>query len=155
MDELLQKSLTRGLEGKYSHIDPLEAIEGIDVSLARKKVEGATHTIWQLLHHIVVWQEIFIENIKGKEANWQPTDNWPSEETMEVDENFYKLLDRYKEGIKEIKELIKTIDFYKMLSFWEDDPVIQFIIIAITHNSYHIGQIMSIKRSEEAKLLKE
>ena len=142
----LQKSLGKGLNGAHSHINPLEAISDLDANIARTRIKGVNHSIWELLHHIVVWQNIFIENIKGNNPDWENVENWPTEESMERDDNFNVLLKRYQEGFREIENLINTVDLSKTSPYWKDDPILQFVVVAITHNSYHIGQIMAIKR---------
>jgi uncharacterized damage-inducible protein DinB len=146
MLEFIQKSLVKGLKGAYSHINPLEAILDSDASIARTKVEGVNHSIWEILHHIVVWQEIFIENIKGNNPDWENPGDWLTEESMQNDDDFSKLLQRYRGGFKELENLITTVDMSSTSPYWKDDPILQFIVVAITHNSYHIGQIMAIKR---------
>ena len=144
MKEIVESSLKKGLIGAHSHINPLEAISDIDASLARKRLMDNSHSIWEILYHIVIWQDIFIENIKGNEANWE-VNSWPVENEMQSDEDFENLKGRFKRGLKEIKELIKSVNLAEQLSFWHNDPVLQFAVVAITHNSYHIGQIMYLK----------
>jgi uncharacterized damage-inducible protein DinB len=99
------------------------------------------------LFHIVFWQNIFIENIKGNNPKWDDKGSWPTEEHMQNDGNFEELKARFKEGIEEIEQLIETVDFKERLDFWKKEPIMQFIIVAITHNSYHIGQIIILKNT--------
>lgn len=147
MLESVRDSLTNGLNGANSHIAPLKAISGIDPSLARKKLEHYPHNIWELLHHIVVWQDVLIENLKGNNPDWKGVQNWPTEESMQVEKNFYDLLERYKEGLKELDALTKTVELTRPMSEEYKDPIIHLVIVAITHNSYHLGQIMLLKKS--------
>ena len=118
--------------------------------IARKKIEGFQHCIWDLLHHIVTWQEVVIDSITDKEIDWDninQNQNWPTNETKNKDENFNKLLARFKNDLQRIKDLIKTVDFSKPIASWDDNPVMQALMVAITHNSYHFGQIMALKRA--------
>lgn len=147
MLESVRDSLANGLNGANSHIAPLKAISGIDSCLARKKLEPYPHNIWELLHHIVVWQDVLIKNLKGYNPDWKGVQNWPTEESMQVEENFYDLLERYKEGLKELDALTKTVDLTRPMSEEYEDPIIHLVIVAITHNSYHLGQIMLLKKS--------
>ena len=147
MLESVRDSLTNGLNGANSHISPLKAISDIDSSLARKKLEPYPHNIWELLHHIVVWQDVLIENLKGNNPDWKGVQNSPTEESMQVEENFYYLRERYKEGLKELDALTRKVDLTRPMSEEYKDPIIHLAIVAINHNSYHLGQIMLLKKS--------
>ena len=146
MLEIVLNSLKKGLAGAHSHINPLKAINELDISIdqARQKIEGL-HSIWEILFHLVFWQDIFIENIKGNDAKWDDKGSWPTEEHLQKDENFQKLKERFIEGLKEVEVLIEEVNLKDRLPFWHNNPVLQFIVILITHNSYHIGQIMILK----------
>ena len=52
---------------------------------------------------------------------------------------------RAHKGLKEVEVLIEEVNLKDRLPFWHNNPVLQFIVILITHNSYHIGQIMILK----------
>jgi uncharacterized damage-inducible protein DinB len=150
MKEILQDSFIKSLEGHYSHIDPEKALSGLNPELARKKIEGFQHSIWDLLHHIATWQGVVIDSITDKEIDWDninQNQNWPTDETKRKDENFDLLLLRFKEDLRKIKDLTKTVDFSNPISSWNDKPVIQALMVAITHNSYHFGQILTLKRA--------
>ena len=145
MKEIIENSLRKGLEGAHSHINPLDAILDIGASLARKRLMDNSHSIWEILYHLIIWQDIFTQNIKGTEANWD-VNSWPTEDEMKLDEDFEQLKERFKKGWKEIEGLIESVDLSEQLSFGNNDPIMQFAIVAITHNSYHIGQIMYLKK---------
>lgn len=146
MINIIQHSLKNGISGAFSHVNPLEAIANLDLNIARKRLDEVSHSIWEILYHIVFWQDIFIENIKENNPKWDDEKSWLTEKHMQKDENFEQLKERFEEGIEEIGKLIDTVDLEKKLSFWENEPILQFIVVAITHNSYHIGQIMVIKK---------
>ncbi len=145
MLEQIQNSLKKGLAGAHSHINPLDAISDIDADLARKRLNEDSHSIWDILYHLVIWQDIFIENIKGKEADWE-VQSWLTNESKLENEEFYNLKEKFKAGLLELKNLIEYVNLAEGLSFWHNDPVVQFVVVAITHNSYHTGQILYLKK---------
>ncbi|MCE7742161.1 MAG: DinB family protein [Candidatus Heimdallarchaeota archaeon] len=146
MKEAIQYSLKNGLKGAFSHSNPVEAIASLDVSISRKRLAVDSHSIWEILFHIVFWQDIFIENIKGNDPEWDDKGSWPTEEHMEKKENFEQLKVRFKEGIEEIEKLTETVDLEERLIFGDNRPPrLQFVIVAITHNSYHTGQLLILR----------
>lgn len=146
MKDSLQNSLYMGLNGSHSHINPMKAISDLTVNIARKRVNKSSHSIWELLYHLVVWQDILIENIKGNNPDWEGVQSWPTEEIMQTDDEFLSLLRRYQESFRELETLIKTVDLSKPHPFWQEYPILQYVVIAITHTSYHIGQIIATKK---------
>ena len=146
MLETIKHSLSNSLRGTLSHINPVKAISELDIDIAKTRLTEDTHSIWELLFHTIFWQDIFIENIKGNDPKWEDEGSWPTEEYMQKDENFVKLKNRFKEGVEELERLMKTHDLEEKLKNTRDEPRLQLFIVAITHNSYHTGQIMFLKK---------
>jgi uncharacterized damage-inducible protein DinB len=139
----------RGLVGKGIHIDSKIALKGLSPSLARKKPRDNVHSCWELLHHVVVWQEAMIVAIKGNEVDWDgiaTSNNWPTAEMLAVDSNLSNLLLRFEKGIGEVENLLENLDFNNPMPGWDNDPIIQGINVLLQHNSYHIGQIVIVRK---------
>ncbi|MHA1200747.1 MAG: DinB family protein, partial [Candidatus Heimdallarchaeaceae archaeon] len=117
--------------------------------------EGKSHSIWEILYHIVFWQDIFIENIKGNDPKWDDEGSWLKEEEMQEDRNFKKLQERFKEGKEEIERLIESTNLDEKLVYCRNEPRLQLIIVAITHNSYHTGQILIIRNILKPQVTKQ
>lgn len=141
-----------GLKAENAHGDPLSILEGLTPAVARKKAPGYEHSCWDLLYHTVIWNDIFLNNIKGIEQNWRPEDNWPQSKETLVDENFYRLVQRFKDNIQEVRDLLAkpTLDFKakQKISLHETTelPSLKLFIIILQHISYHTGQIACVKK---------
>ena len=142
----IQFSLKNSFKGALSHINPVKAVTELDIKDARKHISEESHNIWQLLFHAVFWQDMFIENIKGNDPKWDDEGSWPTEEHMQNDENFEKLKNRFKEGVEELEKLMETLDLEEKLPNNRDIPRLQLFTVTITHNSYHVGQIVFLKK---------
>jgi uncharacterized damage-inducible protein DinB len=143
------KMILKGLEGKNTHLPPSKALEGLTPKIARKTPINDDHSSWELLHHIVVWQEGIIEAINGKKVDWQAiskNNNWPTEEYVSDDVNFLNLVDKFTKGLLQAKELAKTVDLTKSMPAWGDAPVLQAFFVLLQHNSYHLGQIVVVRK---------
>ncbi|MFX0212022.1 MAG: DinB family protein, partial [Candidatus Hodarchaeota archaeon] len=110
------------------------------------------YSCWELLHHIVVWQDTIIMQLKGDSLDWneiEKKDNWPTKETMLDDSNYFDLVDRFHTGIEESKRLLTNADFTKTVSLGDGLPelsIIKLFIILLQHTSYHIGQIITVRK---------
>ncbi|MHA2309657.1 MAG: hypothetical protein ACXABJ_10290, partial [Candidatus Heimdallarchaeaceae archaeon] len=61
------------------------------------------------------------------------------------------LLAKFKEDFQKVEELAKSVDFSKPIPSWQDNPSMQAFMVAITHNSYHLGQILVLKKALQSK----
>ena len=154
MKEILQDVLIKSLDGYYSHIDSEKALSGLNSAIARANIADFPHSIWDILHHMVTWQGVVVDSILGKDIDWDnitKNQNWPTEESKKRDENFDALVTKFKEGLQKVKDLIKSVDLSKPIPSWKDNTVLQAIMVAITHNSYHLGQILVLKKALQSK----
>ncbi len=147
-DEIIPMVL-RGLKGKNTHLPPEKALEGLTPEIARTKPPNNYHSCWELLHHTVVWQEAILEAIMGKEVDWKvisDANNWPGEEYLADDSNFINLVEKLTQGFAKAQELAKTVDLTKPMPAWGDAPVLQAFFVLLQHNSYHLGQIVAVRK---------
>ncbi|MFX0015952.1 MAG: DinB family protein [Promethearchaeota archaeon] len=147
-DELIN-AISSGLHGDYTHTDPLFIIKGLTPTIARKKPKKAGHSCWELLHHIVVWQDILLRHIKGEELDWheiESRDNWPTSEALEDDSNFWSLKNKFEADLNEVKTLLNDIDYTKKSKGSPELSTIKLLLVLLQHTSYHIGQIITVSQ---------
>ncbi|MHA2329156.1 MAG: DinB family protein, partial [Candidatus Hodarchaeales archaeon] len=129
-----------GLVGKGIHVDPRATLKELSPAIARKKPNKNVHSCWELLHHIVVWQDAMIEAIKGNDVDWgsiAKATNWSSEDMLVNDINFTNLVLKFEKGIEEARKLIRSVNYNEPMPTWENHPKILSINVLLQHNSYH------------------
>ena len=152
MIEAINEAMVKGLKGGNAHNDPMIILKGLTPQKARKKVEKFNHSCWELLYHTIIWNDIFINNIKGNVQNWDPINNWPTSDEMDDDEKYYVLIQRFENNLQEINNLIYSptmdLDPSRMLSTTMDNKLstIKLFIAILQHISYHMGQIACVRR---------
>ena len=152
MSSTIIDAIIGGLKGEHIHSDPLNIIKDLTPTIARKKAPGYDHSCWDLLYHAVIWNDIFLNNIKGLEQNWRPEDNWPDTKEVEKDENFYTLVQRFKDNLQEVRELLANpnLDFKNTQKIIPQETIelsiVKLFITILQHISYHIGQIACVKK---------
>ena len=149
MQDSIITTFKRGLVGKGIHLDSRKAIKGLTPLIARKKPHNDVHSCWELLHHIVVWQDAIIKAIKGKDVDWDSigkNNNWPSAEMLKQDLNFNNLVVKFDKGIEKVEKLIEKVKFSDPMPGWENHPVFEGISVLLQHNSYHIGQMVVVRK---------
>jgi len=149
MKEQLVKVIINGLHGKNTHVDPKKAIDGLNPTNARNRPDDSNYSCWELLHHIVVWQEAILEAVVGKSVDWKDVSknhNWPSEDYLSKDSNFPNLIEKFFQGITKAEKLANSTDLNKPMPAWDEAPVIQAFVVLLQHNSYHLGQLITTRK---------
>jgi uncharacterized damage-inducible protein DinB len=147
-------SLQRTLEGEPWYGRPVMAmLEEIDPAMAYKKLNKNSHSLADLLYHIIAWAEFTLRRL---------------ERDQEKDDTYFNEIDwraidpavhTWQEGIKQFSNLNQQIIsilqqkddnlLKEMVDFREYN--FRFLMHGyIQHNIYHIGQIAYLKKLLEA-----
>jgi uncharacterized damage-inducible protein DinB len=147
IQDALDETFVEGLSGKHTHVHPTTALRDLLPSLARKRPSDVTHSCWEILHHMVVWQDYTISMLRGEPTDWKTVTKieWPRKEELEDDRGWENLVTRFKNGIKEMKGLIHSVDLSRPLPAWPKGPIGAWVLVALQHNSYHLGQIVMVR----------
>ena len=150
MSKSVRELLLEQLEGKHAHVDFNQAVQGLTYKQAGIKVEGLPHTIWQLIEHIRIsqWDIIdFSKNPDYEEMNW-PDNYWPESPGPESKEQFEESIQAVRKGIEEMRDMIRNPenDLQDPFPHGSGQTLFREAILIIDHNSYHIGQIVQIRR---------
>jgi uncharacterized damage-inducible protein DinB len=148
-NEINRIVLEHSLEGIYAHVSPSRALEALTVELASRKTESFPHTIFQLIEHMIYWQDIFLKYVfktdfvkpehasDGWTANGAPKDE---KELKESVEKFLKGIDKTKRFVKNVDDNSRTIKHGK-----NDLDVYDVLHSLASHNSYHLGQVVMLR----------
>lgn len=128
-----------------------EALKDLTEDQFNFKSDSRTHSIRELVNHLIFWNERWLLRIRNKEPNEFTGQN---EKTFEdnvanqtKDELVGRLFDNFNEWDIELKscteEKMQEIVFPKTeySGKWSS-----FISSLILHNAYHLGQIMMIRK---------
>jgi len=149
MLETLEGVLKRGLRGKYIHIDPMKAIEGLTADTAFRVPEPGSHSCWSILHHIVYWQELMLKALRGEAVDW-PKNNeksWLSDTISKNADDWLKLVQKFEQGLIEADTQASRIESMEDLPAWPKVPRFAAIMSIAQHNTYHIGEIVATRQA--------
>ncbi len=148
MTEFVSTALKQGLIAFHIHPDPEKALKGLTPDIVTTRVEGCTHSIWDLIHHNLFWLDMTIEALEDKEIDWErsKTENWPDASVKVDKKQLDDYIKRFQKGIERISELADTVDLNSGMSSWPKATKMWAILMIAQHNSYHIGQIVTIRQ---------
>lgn len=109
------------------------AIGGLNARQAAWRPQPDRHSIWQIVNHIMFWQEYSLRQL----ANDKPSRD-------EVDmRNWEEVADLSERAWQATRQRFQT-SYQQMLAALRTQPLDR-IIYHIPHESYHIGQIMYLR----------
>ena len=144
------------LEGRGAHADPLACIDDLTADSASRKPVGFTHSIFDLVAHLNYWMEYDMKRMRGAADPYpvHASESWPSGQNIH-DAQWTKQVERFCELQKELAILCRS----GIRSWLSSAPATHvshernassvgaLIFQTITHNSYHIGQIVDLRRA--------
>lgn len=146
--------LVKQLEGIYNGIPwygeaITKILEGVDFEMAIAKLQGGTHSIYELIDHILSWKIYVLRKLEGDEKyelEFRGPEDWKVFQGLSP-EDWSALLQRYYEVQLQI---VKVLEMKK-----EDELAVivpgktynfRFLLHGmIQHDLYHMGQISMLK----------
>lgn len=149
------QSLIELLRGKGAHADPLACVEDISQELAERRVESFPHSISDLVFHMNYWMNYELKRIRGEKPEY-PEHN--SESFPSAPKNWDHLKRDFSWFLSEFTKLAQSprAEFDRQLeSVHEGDKKVAGTLESVlwqmvAHNSYHAGQIATIRRALNA-----
>ena len=149
-DRIIRKALVEFLRGGSAHADIDDAVKNFPPALYGKKPEHAPHTAWQLLEHIRITLDDLLDfcaNPEYRERKW-PDTYWPNNDAPESDESWDKAVKGLKSSLKKMEKLLDdpNVDLYAKIPWGKDQTILREVLLAGDHTSYHVGQLVVLRR---------
>ena len=127
----------------------MEVLEGVSVSQATQKPLPGAHGIWEILLHMIAWQEYTLNVANGADgAALQGDADWPPLPAKHAEDEWETAQRHFEGGGQEIRELIMHFDDAKMHETvrGREFPMKVLLHGIVHHNLYHCGQIALLKK---------
>ena len=115
------------------------AVDALTAEQARWQPSGGGHSAGQLTYHLLFWNRHNLLKMKG-----QPTDKFSgnNEETFDKFDNkqWADMVKQLDQVMNDLEKLVESADDQKLASL---APTIANIC---THNAYHVGQIVYVRK---------
>lgn len=150
--DVFREAVRRGLRGQGAHVEPDAALEGLSVPQAGARLPGHPHTIWEVLGHVVFWQEQWITAVKGgtpvlpKHAEG----GWPTTGSPRDADEFRDALADFGASLREAERLASEGDLERAVPEILGGTAGFALLNLAHHNSYHLGQVVLLRRAMDA-----
>ena len=153
MDDL-RKHLVNLLHMEGAHIDFDAVVRNFPRKLRGVRPAGAPHTAWQLLEHmrIAQWDILeFSRDAKHVSPKF-PEGYWPATDAPPSDAAWKKSIERFRHDLSAMVKLVSNTksDLYARIPHGDGQTLLREALLTADHNSYHLGQIMLVRKMLEA-----
>lgn len=139
------------LRGTGAHADPLACVDDLTAAQAGRRVEGFTHTIWQLLCHLNYWIDFELRCVEQPETPF-PKDfsvSWPGAPAPADDVAWRHEVALFRTHLGQLATLAeaRASTLARIAHHGTEFTVETVLWVLIAHNSYHVGQIVQLRRA--------
>jgi uncharacterized damage-inducible protein DinB len=131
---------------------PGRALEGLSPELADRRVDGATHSIAEIVAHLTFWQNWFIRRAEGTAAPMarHAAEGWPNV----TPGSWAVLQQQFADGLSALTAwadatgdaldtpLTPAIEFPPLANYTKRD----LLVHVATHNAHHLGQVILLRQ---------
>ena len=157
---MFESALTELLYGKGAHANPIACIEDLPRNLASRTIDGFPHSIWQLVSHMNYWMDFELHRIAGTCPTYpeHASASWLPNSVSASDADWKQAVSQFRDLVAKLAGLAKS----GAQSLAREVPpahpqqsqnasTVGAILWQIAaHNSYHTGQIATLRRCQNA-----
>jgi uncharacterized damage-inducible protein DinB len=143
--EVLENLMCRALTGDGAHVTAEAVFSGLDWKLAGAPVDGAPHTLFQLLNHVVYWQEWAVKWLDGRRpaAPKHASGSWPGGVSPANRREWEGAVSRLRKVLGELQLRARQEDLFARRG---KTSRVEMLRTIGSHTSYHVGQAAFLRR---------
>jgi len=144
------ENLRKLLYGGGAHANALNALEALDEKLTGARPANAPHSIYQILGHMIYWQEYELNSMAGKPPSYpaHAIESWPKESAPRSLPEWNATLQKFAAGLKRYEALLDDLatDWERVVNAQKNETVRDVVWMIVAHNSHHLGQIITLRQ---------
>jgi len=146
-----QSIVASSLDWDQAHVTLDAALKGLAKADRGRRAEGYPHSVWELVDHIRITQTDlldFIRNADYAHALKWPDDYWPPTPAPPSDSAWRSSLEKIRGDRDELAKFTTRtrMDLTKKIPHGDGQTYLRTVLVAADHASYHIGQIVAVRR---------
>ncbi len=151
MDEKrLREQLVYSLSGKGAHMSFDQAVKGFPLNRVGERVPHLAHTAWQLAYHLWItqWDILEFSRDPAHESPEWPLGYWPSTDSPDSDRLWDQTLRKFRTDLDSVIGMVRDEknDLLAPFAHGKGQTLLREALLVIDHNSYHVGQLVDLKR---------
>lgn len=146
--------------GKGGHASPVACVEDLSAELAGSRVSGSPYSVWQIVKHLNYWMDYELKRMDGRPLPYpeHAIESWPTVTAPSSEEEWKKEVSQFSEHLQEFvrlsdsgtETLARSVEVTTRAHTQQCNTMHAVLWQTAVHNSYHIGQIVLIRRCLKA-----
>lgn len=154
MSKELREQLTKVLDWDSAHLRFDDAVKDFPAELRGTRPPGGPHSPWELLEHlrITLWDILeFSRDAKHVSPEF-PAGYWPATQAPPDEQAWDASVAAYRADLRALAELTEdeSVDLFTRIPHGDGQTLLREVLLSIDHNAYHLGQLVSVRRTLEA-----
>jgi len=151
-DAQLREQLARVLNWDEAHAGFDKAVAGVPFAACGAQAQGFEHSVWQLLEHLRIAQADILDFCANANyvhnMKW-PDDYWPRDPAPVSEDAWRASIAAFKRDRERLQALARTTpDLLALVPTGKGHQTyLRGILLAADHASYHVGQIVAVRRA--------
>ena len=149
-ETFLREHLIQLLEGGHAHATFDSAVKGFPVEKIGNRPKGLPYSAWELLEHMRIAQHDILRfsvSAEYQSPKW-PEGYWPSATGPEKESDWSRSVRAIRKDLAEFQALLRDLkqDLYRKFPWGDGQTLLREALLIADHNSYHIGQLVLVRR---------
>lgn len=146
MEQNCRQTLLNGLHGRGSHVSPGSVFEDLDWRLVAELPNGIPHSIWQIVNHMIYWQEFSLALLRNDTPRTpeHAADTWTDNVSPMSESEWLDAVHTFLRGLHAVEGFIDDLD--TTVTARQGRSRAEVIGMLVGHNSYHLGQIVFLRQ---------
>jgi hypothetical protein len=150
-ESVLRDQLIAQLEGGQAYTPVMDIVTGFPVAMAGVKIDGISHTGWELLEHLRIAQWDILEFTVDPDhitPPW-PDEHWPKAAEPHDDAAWHASVQTFLAELERVKDLARdpAIPLFERIPHGSGQTYLREILLVADHNAYHLGQLAMLRRA--------
>jgi len=143
--ERLDAALRDALSGRQAHVATASVFDGLDWKLAGERPLNVPHSAYQLLCHMVFWQDWVLKWLDRKRPTTprHASGSWPEAPAPPGRQAWTREVRRLQAGLRQLDQHVGDADLLRKRKGGRGLDMLQAIA---SHNSYHAGQVVQLRQ---------
>ncbi|CAN5637114.1 DinB family protein [soil metagenome] len=147
-EDRLRSEVVAVLKGGNAHGHPDKILADIPFEIVNERLDGLPYSLWDLVYHLWFTQhDILVFTVKPdyQEKSW-PTEYWPAAEASPT--SWDDTCKAFKSDLDRLVRLVESpaTGLTDELEHAPGYTVLRQALLAASHNSHHLGQIIAVRR---------
>jgi len=149
-EKALHEHLVQLLRWDSAHQSSDAIIANFPAKLRGIRSEGLPYTAWQLLEHLRIAQRDILEFCRKPDhvSPEFPDGYWPESSVPPDAEAWDRSVDGFRSDLKAMQDLVSdpSTDLFRPIAHGDGQTILREALLVADHNSYHLGQLMAVRR---------